>query len=315
VGVTRLALKVDVDTHAGLRDGVPVLLDLFRRHGLSAAFFVSFGPDHSGRALLRVFRRPGFLTKMLRTKALSTYGWRTILSGTILRGHLIGPSFPQRLERILHEGHELGLHGYDHVLWHDNLLTLPKARIQDEFMRGFEAFRRAVGRSPSASAAPGWQCNTESLAVQDELSLLYHSDTRGEEPYLPQSGGRVFNTLEIPTTLPTWDEIWEARAPSDVPQHLISQLKLDRLNVLTLHAEIEGRVQQKPFEQLLKRCRELDVRFVRLEDEAKKILSDKAALPILGVRSETRPGRAGVVSCAAPVLPKSLPVWYHTEKA
>ena len=51
-----IALKVDVDTLRGTREGVPRLLALLKRVGAGATFFFSLGPDHTGRAMLRVFR-------------------------------------------------------------------------------------------------------------------------------------------------------------------------------------------------------------------------------------------------------------------
>lgn len=60
-----LALKVAVDTHRGLREGVPRLLDLFRRKSIEVGFFVSFGPDCSGKALRQV-SHPAFLLTMAR---------------------------------------------------------------------------------------------------------------------------------------------------------------------------------------------------------------------------------------------------------
>ncbi len=72
----QLVLKVDVDTYVGMRDGVPALQRALDARGLLASVYVSCGPDHSGRALRRVFK-PGFLAKMLRTNAPGMYGWRT----------------------------------------------------------------------------------------------------------------------------------------------------------------------------------------------------------------------------------------------
>ena len=80
----RLSIRVDVDTHTGLRDGVPRLLDLLLRLGVRASFFITMGPDNSGRAIRRLFTRKGFARKMARTNALRTYALRTILSGTLL---------------------------------------------------------------------------------------------------------------------------------------------------------------------------------------------------------------------------------------
>ena len=45
-----LALKVDVDTLRGTREGVPNLVEILRRHGVTATFLFSLGPDHTGRA-------------------------------------------------------------------------------------------------------------------------------------------------------------------------------------------------------------------------------------------------------------------------
>src|SRR5439155_9400430 len=80
----RIALKVDCDTAEGTKRGIPRLLRLFEELGIRATFFFSLGPDRSGRAILRVFTRKGFLAKMLRSRAPSLYPMRTLLSGTIL---------------------------------------------------------------------------------------------------------------------------------------------------------------------------------------------------------------------------------------
>jgi undecaprenyl phosphate-alpha-L-ara4FN deformylase len=81
--VLQLAIKVDVDTWIGLKEGVPQLLALFRRHAVPASFFIAFGPDNSGKAVRRIFK-PGFLHKMWRTNPLRIYGLKTLLCGTLL---------------------------------------------------------------------------------------------------------------------------------------------------------------------------------------------------------------------------------------
>jgi len=83
--MTRLALKIDVDTLRGTREGVPRLLECLARHDVRATFLFSLGPDHTGRALRRVFRR-GFVGKVRRTSVVRHYGVRTLLYGTALPG-------------------------------------------------------------------------------------------------------------------------------------------------------------------------------------------------------------------------------------
>ena len=67
-----LALKIDVDTLRGTREGVPNLVELLRRHGVGATFLFSVGPDHTGRAIRRVFR-PGFMQPYLDSFKLAGF--------------------------------------------------------------------------------------------------------------------------------------------------------------------------------------------------------------------------------------------------
>ena len=49
-------MRVDVDTRRGLSDGVPRLLELFRRLDVTASFFVTMGPERAGTAIRRAWR-------------------------------------------------------------------------------------------------------------------------------------------------------------------------------------------------------------------------------------------------------------------
>jgi undecaprenyl phosphate-alpha-L-ara4FN deformylase len=69
---THIGLKVDVDTLRGTREGVPRLAALLKRLGIGATFYFSVGPDNTGRAMRRVFRK-GFAQKVARTSVLKHY--------------------------------------------------------------------------------------------------------------------------------------------------------------------------------------------------------------------------------------------------
>lgn len=289
----RLALKVDVDTHVGLQRGVPALMTLFERMGIHASFFISCGPDHSGRAIRRIFR-PGFVAKMRRTNAVGMYGWRTILYGTLLPGPQIARGFPDLLRSLEAAGHEVGVHGYDHVYWQDRLAGLSLDAVRAEFRRGCNVLSEILGHPPRSFAAPGWQCTTHSLACVDEAQLLYHSDTRGNAPYRPRAGGRVFETPEIPTTWLTLDETYGEIA-TDRAQ--LIRYYLDRvrpgLNVHTIHTEVEGMPHLDLFSELLAALTDR-VEFVRLDHEAARLEADR--LPVCDVEPRPITGRHGTVA-------------------
>ncbi len=295
----QLAIKVDVDTCIGLKEGVPNLLALFRRFSVPASFFIAFGPDNSGKAIRRVFKR-GFLRKMWRTNPVQIYGLRTLLCGTFLPPPIIGQVAPERLEQVVAEGHELGIHGYDHVLWQDRLDRMGEAAIARELERAITAYARVLQCSPTSAAAPGWQVNAVSLAVQDRQHFLYCSDTRGSFPFLPLCQGQAYQTLQIPTTLPTLDEILgrDGLRGDPINDLLLCQLRRDRLNVHTIHAEVEGRAQLLLFEALLRRLEAQGVEYVKLGEVANALLSQGwERIPRSPVRRQSIPGRAGQVAC------------------
>jgi undecaprenyl phosphate-alpha-L-ara4FN deformylase len=290
----QIAIKVDVDTRIGLREGVPRLLDLLRRYGVRASFFVSMGPDHSGRAIRRIWR-PSFLLKMLRTNPLRLYGFKTLLSGTLLPSAPVGAENPDQLRAIVADGHELGIHGYDHVRWQDRLEKMTEAEIAAELGRSMSSYESVLGARPLGTAAPGWRCTPQSLAVQDRLNFSYASDVRGSKPFFPAYKGRTFKTMQIPTTLSTLDElIGRERHANDF---LLSLLK-NGLNVHTIHAEVEGRPYLSMFEGFLKEIHRRRVEMVLLRDVAGGLLKRGAdSLPKLPVIRGHVPGRSGWVSC------------------
>jgi len=129
----RVALKVDCDTLEGTREGIPRLLEMFAARGIRATFFFTLGPDRSGVAVRRVFTRKGFLRKMIRSRAPALYGWRTMLYGTLLPAPMIGRRGEVAIRAAGAAGHETGVHGWDHVGWHDRLDRMSAAEVAGEY--------------------------------------------------------------------------------------------------------------------------------------------------------------------------------------
>lgn len=304
----KLGLKVDVDTLQGFREGVPALLEILAARGIKASFFVALGPDNSGKAVFRVFKQQGFLEKMWRTRAPALYGLRTMFYGTLLPAPVIGEGAGQILQALAAAGHEVGVHGYDHVRWHDHLLTMSREDVARELSQAQKMFSYHLGRPARAFAAPGWQCSAAHRAVLFDSGFLYSSDTRGSAPYFPRFGDEINPLLEIPTTLPTLDELlgFNGCGPEDFTELVLSRIQKGKVpQVLTVHAEVEGGPLSGDFAGLLDRCREQGVEFLRLEDWARELLTAPDKIPVAGVRQGRLPGRAGTVSCQEPLEAKS----------
>ncbi|HUN56566.1 MAG TPA: polysaccharide deacetylase family protein [Candidatus Binataceae bacterium] len=296
-----IALKVDVDTHRGLGEGVPRLAAMLAAKSVSATFFIAMGPDNSGRAVMRALKNPGFLTKMRRTRAVSMYGFRTVLSGTLLPARPIALAFPQVMRDLAQAGFETGVHGYDHVCWQDHLDELGKPGISNEIDDAFEVYRAVFGEDSRSFAAPGWRTSGYALDALRKKKITYHSDTRGRTPYRCAIDGTVMDVPEIPTTMPTLDEVL---GTPDVPdsaaaiRYYAQHLDKSALNVHTVHAETEGMGELATFETIIETWRERGATFVRLGDVARGI--DAESLPICEVIRTTLPGRAGWISAQGP---------------
>jgi peptidoglycan/xylan/chitin deacetylase (PgdA/CDA1 family) len=296
-----IGLKVDVDTLRGSREGVPRLAALLKKHGVNATFYFSVGPDHTGRALRRVFRK-GFAAKVARTSVLKHYGLKTLLYGVLLPGPDIGRSARASLCRVHDAGFEVGLHAHDHVRWQDHVALADAAWTRTELERGIEAFERVFGFPPQSHAAAGWQINQHALELEREFGFKYASDTRGAEAFFPLLANGPSPCLEIPTTLPTFDELLgrEGTEESNIAQTVfgLSAATAPRSwQVFTLHAELEGGHLLGAFESLLVKWRDAGARLSCMADVHARVL--EARPPARAVGRGEIPGRSGLLAMAA----------------
>jgi len=293
----RLALKVDVDTDRGTRLGVPNLVADCNEFDAPACFLFSLGPDQTGRAITRIFR-PGFFKKVSRTSVVQLYGVRTLLNGTLLPAPHIGRRNAATMRDVRDAGFEVGIHCHNHYRWQDYVNRMSLAAVREEFTAARAEFLRIFSTEARTAGAPGWQSNARSRTVYDEAGLLYASDTRNGRPFFPRIDGRVFSTLEIPSTLPTFDELLgRPEYPDDrIVPHYLSLLREDCVNVFTLHAEIEGMGRRELFRALLRAWAECSVEFVRLDAYANELLADRAAIPARDQVYAEIDGRSGVVA-------------------
>jgi undecaprenyl phosphate-alpha-L-ara4FN deformylase len=287
-----VGLRVDVDTRRGLDEGVPRLLELFRGLDVRASFFVTMGPDRSGTALRRAWR-PSFLAKMWRTRAWRLYGLRTILSGTILRARPVGCGSPALLHQVAGAGHEVAPHGFDHARWQDGVHRLPPASIRDDLARAANGFRIVMGTEPLASAAPGWRTTPAALVTQEQFGYRYASDVRGHGCFRPMVSEHVLATLQVPTTMPTVDEL--LGRVRDIPAALVAAIGQE-LNVFTLHAEVEGGPWLATFRAFLERAHSDGVRFVPLVELATRWARGRQDVVVCPIVQGRVPGRSGWVA-------------------
>jgi undecaprenyl phosphate-alpha-L-ara4FN deformylase len=289
-----ISLRVDVDTLEGSLKGIPTLLRMLDRQQMQASFYFSFGPDNSGKALRRIFRK-GFLEKMRRTNGAKLYGFKTMMYGVLIPAPVIWTRAAAQMRSAREAGHEVAIHGWDHVQYHDLLDRKSRAWLEAWFRDAHAAYAEVFGEAARGAVSPAWRCNDTTLEIQENYGLDYAGDCRGFEPFYPIVKGRTLATLQVPTTLPTLDELLglDGLTADQVNAKVWSLVREDALNVYALHTEVEGGALAGTFEAFLQGLRD---REVRTRTHADWVPELRAAAPARELTRRDIPGRAGWVS-------------------
>ena len=292
-----LALKIDVDTYRGTCIGVPRLLEILNRHGAGATFLFSLGPDHTGRAVRRALR-PGFMKKVSRTSVLEHYGLKTLLYGTLLPGPDIAKKCATILRSVAAAGFETGIHTYDHVKWQDNVVNQSSAWTLREMNLAYQAYQTVFGDKPATHGAAGWQMNDAAYLQEQRWEMAYCSDCRGTHPFIPLFGNGLSSCPQLPTTLPTLDELIGV---DDIDNDNVADAILAMTapesstgHVYTLHAELEGMKLAPVFEQLLLGWQKQGYQLVSLADYYAAL--DLNQLPRQAIIQGSITGRSGTLA-------------------
>jgi undecaprenyl phosphate-alpha-L-ara4FN deformylase len=253
-----------------------------------------------GRHIRRLLR-PRFLYKMLRTKAPGLYGWDVISKGIFSPGPQIGKMAATQIQLTIQSGHELGLHAWDHYRWQMHIDNISRQELRGWLRQGVDLLTKITGTPPVCSAAPGWKCNN--LVLEEKLCFpfTYNSDCRGTTIFYPTIQGKKLPQPQIPVTLPTYDELIGRAGVTDTSynEYIFSQLKPDGLNVLTIHAEVEGISRMYLFEEFMQQAKAKKVSIVPLGT----LLNSLPPVAQATIVPREIPGREGWCACQAEDVP------------
>jgi peptidoglycan/xylan/chitin deacetylase (PgdA/CDA1 family) len=311
-----MVLKIDVDTYRGTREGVPNLVRMLKAHQAGATFLFSLGPDHTGWALRRALR-PGFFSKVSRTSVVEHYGFKTLMYGVLLPGPDIGKACAAELRAVQQAGFECGIHTWDHVLWQDNVAHRDAAWASAMMRKAAARYTQVFGTAPHTHGAAGWQMNHGAFAEHDHAGYRYASDGRcvlkadgtlanpADGPHRLSDGTRVLEHIQMPTTLPTLDELLGCDidgvtiSPANIADFLLKLTAgATRDHVYTLHAELEGQKLAPIFEQLLAGWQAQGYQLASMADYYQQIRA--LPMPVCPITWGELPGRSGSLIIQGP---------------
>lgn len=287
----RIALKIDVDTCHGAQRGVPALRAVLQRHGAAATFFFPLGPDHSGR-------------QTGSDSLTSYYDLTTRLYGRLLPAPEIGQRAVTALREAREAGFEVAIRAWDRAQWEKQAPQAENPWIEQQMVRASQRFKEIFAEAPLAYAAAGWRGNRHALRLTQRLGFCYASDCRGKFPFIPVIDGELVLCPQLPTTLPTIDELLSqpAISPAQAGEKILATAaEVDGDHVFTLRAELEGMRYLDVFERLLTEWRKNGYDVISLRE----LLGTRniAQLPRHNIILAEIPGRNGLRLCQGPLFP------------
>lgn len=283
----KLGLRIEVATLRGTREAVPRLAAALKEARAGATFLFSLGPDHTGRAL-------GSLPRVPRLKC---YGLAALLSGTLLPGADIGRRSAEAMRSVRAEGYEAGILAHDRVRWLTRVAGAGEAWTAAAMRRARERYEEIFGTPALTHGAPGWRMNRYAFRYTQRLGFQHCSDTRGTGPFIPVVRGEIVACPQLPTTLPTLDELLAEGIPPDEAVRRLLDASRDPAptgHVYALRAEVEGTVFAPALRALLAGWHALGYHVVSLRDYAAGL--DLSRLPRRIIAEEFFAGTRGTVA-------------------
>ena len=189
--MARIALKVDVDTWRGTREGVPRLVERCSQRDAARHLPVqprarSHRPGDPPRVSAGLPR-----ARSRARRCVEHYGLRTLLYGTLLPGPDIGRRRGRRDARVARRrlrsaASIAGTTCAGRTACDGATPPGPSARCS----AACERFAEVFGEPPRLHGAAGWQMNARACGRSQRCGFDYCSDGRGSAPATCRSGGR-----------------------------------------------------------------------------------------------------------------------------
>jgi len=248
----RLALRIAAESLRGMRVGVPRLVDLLRERSAGATFFFDFGPDRSGRRAKQLKRQlsPSALAV---ADPLERFGRLGLFHGVLWPGPRLAWLAAKSMRAARDAGFEVGLRAWSGVEWTAKAPRADGKWTERTMRRAARAFERVFGEPPRAHAAPDWVMNVHAFRLTQRLGFDYGADSRGEAAFVPVHRAELVACPQLPTTLPTLDELVMAELSVEAAvERLLAMTAADpREHTFAASAELEGQKLAPEFARLL----------------------------------------------------------------
>ena len=168
--------------------------------GARVAVALSFDSDHESSTLRWGESSPGKLSQGEYGARVGVPRIRRLLARYDIRASFFVPAVvaklhPEEQRALVHEGHEIGIHGWIHEL----NSQLPPQAERDLQMRAADVLEEIAGVRPVGIRTPSWDFSPHTLAISREMGLVYDSSMMADDdPYELLEDGEPTGMVELP---------------------------------------------------------------------------------------------------------------------
>jgi len=259
-----------VDTIKGLTQGVPRILDILDDMQIRATFFITMGPDKTGRNLFHLPKRKNIgLTTM---SPVRKYGLKQMFYGLLIPSPIM-EKHAHLIQKISKKGHEIGFHGYNHYQWANYFLKMSTEDIDKQIGQAINAFIKIIGKRPRGFAAPAFKWSKKSLLAADQWNFIYSSDMYGTRVFYPEIEGRKLNILQIPVSEPLIEDLVHQQVPDmQILNRFKKNLRERSLITVYTHASYEFLHKERLIRSILNESQTYDpISFLTFNDIAEEL--------------------------------------------
>jgi undecaprenyl phosphate-alpha-L-ara4FN deformylase len=237
------ALRVDIESDLGIREGVPKILNLAKKLDVKVSFYLTMGGESN---IFQILAHRKKLPGVRKVKVFSNIQKARML--------LLPRDFVSRnkvvLQRILDEGHELGIHGYKHRAW---TRSLDKIDINKHITKAVNKYKKIFGLTPTTFCAPAFQTNEHAQNILKQNGINIISDLDQDKPRIIDNG-----LINIPITIrgtgntPILEYLTgEGKSDGEIYKYMQDQIDNKKYAIMYIHGLYEAREKIPLIEKIL----------------------------------------------------------------
>ena len=237
------SLRIDLESNKGIREGVPKILALLKKYNIKASFYLAMGGESNLFELLRYRKKlPGKRGVSVFSK-LEMFRMIFFPMDFVVKNQKV-------LQKILMEGHELGIHGWKHREW---TRGLEKIDVRKAVRKAVRRYINIFNMRPNSFCAPAFRTNNEVIKILSKEGIYVISDIEGISPK------KIKNLINVPITLKGKDNtpiiefcIGEGLSDKEIFEKIVSEIEKKNYSSMYIHGLFECREKIELLEKLFK---------------------------------------------------------------